>query len=130
MQLTCPPSNPATCGEKNLAPALTIGGTIFFTSYIPPGSGISGCNLSEGTGLLYAVSLQDGTAVEDFDAGNNGNPSGQYLFNSDRSTQLNSPGIPAEVTSIGGGKLLQPDLQIRDTKSKAGYKTFWYHKQN
>lgn len=112
-----------TCGEKNLAPALTLSGTIFFTTYIPPGNGGAACTLPEGGGLFYAVSLQEGFAVEDFYSGN-----GTTLSREDRATTLASGGIPAEVVSLGGSQILRPDLKIEDTKGKSGFKTYWYEK--
>ena len=47
-------------GEKNLAPALTLGGIVFFTTFEPKAAA-SACGLNEGTGYLYAVNLQDAT---------------------------------------------------------------------
>jgi len=112
-----------TCGEKNLSSALTLSGTIFFTTYIPPGSGGTACSLPEGNGLLYAVSLQQGFAVENFYLGN-----GAVLAKPDRATALASGGIPSEVVSLGGGRILRSDLKIDDVKVQTGFKTFWYEK--
>lgn len=127
LQLVCPPTAPATCGEKNLATALTLNGRVYFTTYKPPASATgASCSLSEGSGLLYAVSLQLGKAVEDFDATNN--TATQTLFAADRYKELASGGIPAEVVSLGGGKILRPDLTIHDTATDSGLKTFWYEK--
>jgi len=126
MALTCPPSNPSACGEKNLAPALTLLGSIYFTTFLPPGSSTSGCSLSEGNGLLYIVSLQNGTAVQNLNTSND--TSSGSLFTGDRYTSLASAGIPAEVTSLGGGLILRPDLKIDRVTSNTGIKTFWYQK--
>ncbi|HEX9626522.1 MAG TPA: PilC/PilY family type IV pilus protein [Acidiferrobacterales bacterium] len=115
LKLECPPSYAALCGEKNLSTAFTLAGTIYFTSYIPAGATTDACNLKEGNGLLYAIRLQDGTPV--FGGGKD-----------DRVTELDSSGIPAEVVSLGDGKLLQPDLKIRDTGASSGFKSFWYKK--
>ncbi|MDH3590219.1 MAG: PilC/PilY family type IV pilus protein, partial [Gammaproteobacteria bacterium] len=44
-------------GEKVLSSALTIAGTVYLTSYVPPGSGPTlQCGLAEGDGYLYALS--------------------------------------------------------------------------
>jgi hypothetical protein len=51
------------------------------------------------------------------------------LTKADRTTALTSGGIPAEVVSLGDGKLLRPDLSILDTGTKTGYKSFWYRKK-
>jgi type IV pilus assembly protein PilY1 len=116
-----------TCGEKNLAPAVTLSGTIFFTTYLPPGISGTACTLPEGNGLFYEVSLQQGLAVEDFFAGN-----GETLDWRDRATILASGGIPAEVVSLGGsgshGDILRPDLSVATPKVKNVFKTFWYEK--
>lgn len=123
MSLECPPGYPSTCGEKNLSTAFTLSGTIYFTTYIPAGSNTNTCNLKEGGGLLYAIKLQDATAALNQDLSTSG------LTKEDRITTLTSGGIPAEVVSLGDGKLLRPDLTIFDTGSKAGFKSFWYRKK-
>lgn len=123
MTLECPPTYPAACGEKNLSTAFTLDGTIYFTTYIPATSGLSSCNLKEGNGLLYEVRLQDGTAAFDLD------PATPGLTKEDRVKALDSSGIPAEVVSLGNGKLLQPDLKVTDTGSRTGFKSFWYKKK-
>jgi type IV pilus assembly protein PilY1 len=123
MLLECPPGYPSVCGEKNLSTAFTLSGTIYFTTYIPAGSASSTCNLKEGGGLLYAVKLQNATAALNLDGTTVG------LTTEDRTTLLTSGGIPAEVVSLGDGKLLRPDLTVLDTKGKTGYKSFWYRKK-
>ncbi len=112
-----------TCGEKNLAPALTLGGTIFFTTYIPAGASGAACTLPEGSGLFYEVSLQEGFAVEDLFAGNGATKDWR-----DRATLLASGGIPAEAVSIGGGDLLRPDLKVTPAPARTVFKAFWYEK--
>lgn len=127
LQLECPPAFPSTCGEKNLSPAFTLSGKVYFTTYKPPSSVTgAGCSLAEGGGMLYAVSLQLGKSVDDLDVTNN--TAASKLFESDRYKELASGGIPAEVVSIGGGRVLQPDLYIRDTGTEAGMRTYWYEK--
>lgn len=82
-------------GEKNLSPAITIGGTIFFTSYLKPGtSSQSSCGPEEGSGLLYAVNLDDGAPARnyDVDGGNGEDPNSA----GDRTNDLSSAGIPAQ----------------------------------
>lgn len=123
MRLHCQQSTiDNTCGEKNLSSALTVSGTIFFTTYIPAGGVPTACSLPEGNGLLYEVSLQQGFAVKDLSTGD-----GTTLDKSDRATTLASGGIPAEVVSLGGDNL-RPDLVIEDAGLTAGLKTFWYEK--
>lgn len=123
MRLECPPTYASSCGEKNLSTAFTLDGTIYFTTYIPAGASTGACNLKEGSGLLYEVRLQDGTAAFDLD------PTTSGLTREDRVKELDSAGIPAEVVSLGNGKLLQPDLKVTDTGSSTGFKSFWYKKK-
>jgi hypothetical protein len=62
---------------------------------------------------LYAVSLQDATSVINYDSSDDDpdNPD-QPTSKSDRSVELQSLGIPAEVVSVPPNKILRPDLQI------------------
>jgi Tfp pilus tip-associated adhesin PilY1 len=61
-------------GEKILATPLTISGSVFFTSYIPPGaSAETACTPTEGGGKLYAISLQTAAAVINYDTSDDPN---------------------------------------------------------
>jgi type IV pilus assembly protein PilY1 len=112
-------------GEKNLASAVTAGGTVFFTTFEPTPSS-SACGLSEGTGRIYAVNLQDATAVVNFDTTND-TPS-QVVY--ERSDELASPGIPVEVVPLGGGLILVQGQEAGDNIISAGLKTgfrsYWH----
>ena len=102
-------------GEKILATPLTLAGKIFFTSYLPyASSSASACSPSEGGGRLYAVALQDGTAVINYDTSDDlpGQPAEEANSKNDRAVELRSGGIPAEVVSVPPNKILRPDLQI------------------
>jgi type IV pilus assembly protein PilY1 len=115
-------------GEKSLATPVTIAGSVFFTTYIPASSGPAGvCAPAEGSGRLYAVALQNGTAVINYDTSDDSplNPD-EPTTRSDRSTELNSPGIPAEVVSIPPNKIMRPDLQIDTLDITTRWRTFWY----
>ena len=115
-------------GEKVLATALTITGKTFFTTYLPrSGAGATACAPSEGAGRLYAVALQDATAVINYDTSDD-NPSNpdQPHSNSDRSVELQSLGIPAEVVSVPPNKILRPDLQIDNLDATTRWRTFWH----
>lgn len=107
------------CGEKTLAPAVTLGGAVLFTTYIPKG-GTSVCELSEGRGLIYAVGVQSGEPVGLTDS------SGNLLGKEDRYSLLLSGGIPSEVVLLGGGEYLRPDLIQGQRSMPAGMKTYWY----
>ena len=115
-------------GEKVLATPLTITGKVFFTTYLPQAStGASACAPSEGGGRLYAVALQDAKAVINYDTSDDdaSNPD-QPTSRADRSVELQSLGIPAEVVSVPPNKILRPDLQIDNLDATTRWRTFWY----
>ncbi len=117
-------------GEKVLATALTITGKTFFTTYMPfSGTGATACSPSEGAGRLYAVSFQDATAVMNYDTSDD-DPSSPDPdapnSKADRSVELQSLGIPAEVVSVPPNKILRPDLQIDNIDTPTRWRTFWY----
>jgi type IV pilus assembly protein PilY1 len=119
-------------GEKILATPLTMSGKVFFTSYMPQGgSKASACSPSEGSGRLYAVSLQTAGSVINYDTSDDStsedNPDGdEATSKSDRSVELNSAGIPAEVVTIPPNKILRPDLQIDSVDVATRWRTYWY----
>jgi type IV pilus assembly protein PilY1 len=115
-------------GEKILATALTVTGKVFFTSYLPRGgSAATACAPSEGAGRLYAVALQDGTAVINYDTSDDTSDDPDAPNSkADRSVELISAGIPAEVVSIPPNKILRPDLQIDDVNAATRWRTYWY----
>ncbi len=120
-----------TLGEKILATALTISGSIFFTSYIPPGSSAeTACTPTEGGGKLYAVSLQTAGAVINYDTTDDpDDPDGDDdagTTKADRDVELKSLGIPAEVVSIPPNKILRPDLQIDTVDVATRWRTYWF----
>jgi type IV pilus assembly protein PilY1 len=113
-------------GEKSLATPLTVTGTVFFTTYFPAASGVSNsCAPAEGSGALYAVSLQDGTATRNYTILNDLDGGGE-LQKEDRVTILKSSGIPAEVIAIPPDKILRPDLTTEDINTRGAWRTFWY----
>ena len=55
------------------------------------------------------------------------NPDGdEATSKSDRSVELNSAGIPAEVVTIPPNKILRPDLQIDSVDVATRWRTYWY----
>jgi len=115
-------------GEKILATPLTITGKTFFTSYLPQASGgATACTPSEGGGRLYAVSMQNATAVINYDTSDDDpdNPD-QPTTKNDRSVELQSLGIPAEVVTVPPNKILRPDLQIDNIDATTRWRTFWH----
>jgi len=115
-------------GEKVLATPLTITGKVFFTTYLPQaGKGATACSPSEGAGRLYAVALKDATAVINYDTSDDdANNPDQPSSRADRSVELQSLGIPAEVVSVPPNKILRPDLQIDNLDATTRWRTFWY----
>jgi type IV pilus assembly protein PilY1 len=115
-------------GEKVLATALTMTGKTFFTTYMPhSGTGATACSPSEGAGRLYAVSLQNATSVMNYDTSDDDpdNPDEPTTKN-DRSVELQSLGIPAEVVSVPPNKILRPDLQIDNVDATTRWRTYWF----
>ena len=115
-------------GEKVLATALTMSGKTFFTSYLPnSGTGATACAPSEGAGRLWAVSLQDATSVINYDTTDDdpNNPD-VPTTKEDRSVELTSLGIPAEVVSVPPNKILRPDLQIDNVDATTRWRTYWH----
>jgi type IV pilus assembly protein PilY1 len=111
-------------GEKVLADAITIGGQIFFTTFAPTSMAAT-CTLNEGTGRLYAVSLQDATAVMNFDTTNDSNG-----VTYERTDTLGSGGIPVKVVPLNEGYILVQGQETGENVLKVnvqtGYKTYWH----
>ncbi len=115
-------------GEKGLAVPLTIGGTVFFTTYLPPGPNAgAACAPAEGSGRLYAVNLADATAAFNYNKSDDASGQDDETSNSDedRYDDLLANGIPAEVVFIPPGKILAPDLTFRDSDSTNRLRTYW-----
>jgi type IV pilus assembly protein PilY1 len=123
-----------SAGEKILATPLTISGYLFFTSYLPQGgSSATACAPTEGAGRLYALSLQTAVSVINYDTSDDTDPDGEpgdsddpATTKADRSVELKSAGIPAEVVSIPPNKILRPDLQIDTVDVATRWRTYWY----
>lgn len=109
-------------GEKSLATPVTIANTIYFTSYLPNGgSSTDSCGPSEGTGRLYAVSLKNAAARNNYDS---------TTAEADRYTDLASPGIPSEIVSLPPSMILRPDLQVEDTGAPNRFRTYWFEAED
>ena len=115
-------------GEKILSTPTTITGMVFFTTYLPKGAGSStACAPSEGAGRLYAVGLQNAWSVINYDTSDDDpDQPDEPTTKNDRSTDLDSAGIPAEVVSMPPNKILRPDLQIENIDSTTRWRTYWY----
>ena len=120
-------------GEKVLATPLTITGKTFFTTYLPnSGTGATACAPTEGAGRQYAVGFQDAKAVINYDTSDDdsSNPEGTPTTKADRSIELQSLGIPAEVVSVPPNKILRPDLQIDNVNATTRWRTFWHMQED
>ena len=111
-------------GEKNLAAAVTAGGTVFFTTFVP--SAPSGtCGLSEGSGFVYAVSLGNAQPVHNYDTAND--LAGLVL---DRRDALGGGGIPVEIVPIGDKYVLiqgqEVGQNVQAIKATTNWRTYWY----
>jgi type IV pilus assembly protein PilY1 len=105
-------------GEKSLATPTTIGGTVYFTTYLPPGTAPElTCTPSEGNGRLYAVSFKNAAATKNYDI---------TTEELERFTPLNAQGIPAEVVSLPPTSILRPDLTIERTGAPTRFQTYWF----
>ncbi len=122
-------------GEKNLAPSLTLGGKVIFTTFSPNSVPLT-CDLSEGLGRQYIVDLFDATAVQNFDTTNDSG--GEVLAASDRSDELESGGIPVEAVPLGEGYILMQGQTggiggvggtVQNIQIGTYWKTFWYEDQ-
>ena len=51
---------------------------------------------------------------------------GNATSKNDRSVELNSAGIPAEVVTIPPNKILRPDLQVDTVDVATRWRTYWY----
>ncbi len=113
-------------GEKSLATPLTLGGVVFFTTYIPPGADAPGaeCGPSEGGGRLYSIGLQSGNPLVNLDKPiwNQNDPGTP----DDRYDDLASGGIPSQVVAIPPNRILRPDLRIQPVPVSTRWRTFWY----
>jgi type IV pilus assembly protein PilY1 len=118
-----------TTGEKSLASSLTVGNTVFFTTYIPAGAVASDvCGPAEGGGRLYAVSLKN--AAPRF---NRDEPVGDGPYEpSERWIDLRAGGIPAEAQFISGGGgsgeegVVLVGVETFAYSATSRWRTFWY----
>jgi type IV pilus assembly protein PilY1 len=118
--------NDESGGEKIVGRPLVVAGVVFFTTYIPKDFDTDNpCIPSAGTGILYALNIEDTSAAFDLDLLTL--PVGDL----DQFVELESPGIPPPVVTISDGgptnKLYVPGRPnpIFDTGSAIFRPTFW-----
>jgi len=116
-------------GEKGLSSPIVLGGTVFFTTYLPEQVvNVAACTLAEGAGLLYGINVLNGTAVFNWDGSEDSEP----LSIADRTMTLGS-GIPSSAVPIfqpdgisllvgggGGATVIDPGLALPRAR------TFWF----
>lgn len=132
-------------GEKSLSTPLTLSNVIYLTTYLPEGlpddktsvvdeeGNIqeATCGPSEGSGLLYAISLADGRPALNYNTDDDDSYGDQSA--EDRYKELDSAGIPADVVGInldGKAYVLPPDLQPEAVNANTRWRTFWYEVEN
>jgi type IV pilus assembly protein PilY1 len=120
---------PGREGEKSLSTPLTLGGVIFYTTYLPPEvtEDAETCGPREGSGRLYALSLQDASAAINFNLANSVVVDGETieLQEEDRYQDLGA-GIPPEVVSLGDDKVLPPGRDPIEVDVRTRWPTYWY----
>lgn len=122
-------------GEKSLSRAITVSGTVFFTTFVPEtGSAANICAPIPGTGYLYAVDLHDASAVFDFSA--NGS-----LSKIDRIVKLGGliPDTPTPhfgpdsrirlVFPSGGGPIGLPNPFDTEKEIQGAAGIYWYQEE-
>ena len=116
-------------GEKGLSSPIVLGGTVFFTTYLPEQVvNVAACTLAEGAGVLYGINVLNGTAVFNWDQ----SPVTDPLSLADRRMALGS-GIPSSAVPIfqpdgisllvggsGGATVVDPGLALPRSQ------TFWF----
>jgi type IV pilus assembly protein PilY1 len=116
-------------GEKGLSSPIVLGGTVFFTTYLPEQVvNVAACTLAEGAGVLYGINVLNGTAVFNWDQ----SPDTDPLSLADRRMTLGS-GIPSAAVPIfqpdgisllvggsGGATVVDPGLALPRSQ------TFWF----
>ncbi len=116
-------------GEKGLSSPVVLGGTVFFTTYLPEQVvDVAACSLAEGGGQLYGINVLNGTAVFNWDQ----SPDTEPLSVSDRTLTLGS-GIPSSavpvflpdgisllIGSSGGATVVDPGLELPRVR------TYWF----
>jgi type IV pilus assembly protein PilY1 len=112
-------------GEKNLAPALTVANTVFFTTYLPPGASDEDvCGPAEGTGRLYTVSLKNANPPSNRDQPIDSSDS--TVDPSMRWEELAAGGIPSEVVFIPPNRVMAGLEEPREVPITTRWRTFWY----
>lgn len=118
-------------GEKILAPTLTIGGQVYFSSYLPEGGPTEAaeCNAMKlGIGRGYAVNLFNGRPVSNRNLlDDNGlvRPSTAADRYEDSAW---GAGLPTEYQSLGGNFIMGRPGDFQNASVSSHYRTYWFEK--
>ncbi len=103
-------------GEKAMSQALTSGGTVFFSTYVPQDPTTRNCVPDEGTNRLYGVSLADSRPlVQDFIADSDTDK---------RSTDGGVPGLAGELNTVATSALAA-NTRTLEARSPRYYPVYW-----
>lgn len=118
-------------GEKVLSPTLTIGGQVYFSTYLPEGGPTEAaeCNAMKlGIGRGYAVSLFNGRPVINRNiTDDNGLESPTTSADRWEDDSWGS-GIPTEYQSLGGNYIMGRPGAFQNANVSSYYRTYWYEK--
>ena len=117
-------------GEKVLSPTLTIGGQVYFSSYLPEGGPTEAaeCNAMKlGIGRGYAVSLFNGRPVINRTMLDNQLPNPTSAADRYEDSTWGS-GIPTEYQSLGGNFIMGRPGAFQNANVSSYYRTYWYEK--
>ncbi|NCF83711.1 MAG: hypothetical protein GWP74_19115, partial [Proteobacteria bacterium] len=120
-------------GEKGLSSPITLGGRLFFTTYLPETVvDADACSLAEGLAALYGINVLDGSAVFNWDE----SPDTDPLSLADRRMILGD-GIPSSAVPIftpesislvigtsSGGKTIDPGVTLPRQR------TYWFQQRD
>jgi type IV pilus assembly protein PilY1 len=114
-------------GEKALSESITLGGTVFFTTFSPDPQLVSVCVPLPGQGRLYAVRVSDASATKDFN--NDGNLDRESLLGSlipdAPSLHFGDDGFIRLLFPSGGG--LSDTNPVNSGESLPGlYSIYWW----
>lgn len=108
----------ATSGEKALSQPLTVGGSVFFTSYVPVAAT---CEADEGHSKFYGVALADSRPVVQ-----------SYIDDGDgdaRSGKGQRPGLPGEFSPISA-MTVGANTESLVPAARRYYETYWRERRN
>ena len=107
-------------GEKALSQPLTLGGTVFLTTYVPPDPTLATCAPSEGSSKVYAVSLADSRPVASGVLGVVDGDTGGAL----RARPAKAPGLPGDLSMADVGSA-RTGAEVLDVEVPRFFPIYW-----